>query len=483
MRTGAGGRVDGATVAAVAGVAGVGALVPLLLLAMSATDYEIWGGLLVALALVVVSAPFLYRIGQRDDRRIAQLVTLALVAKLTAAALRYFVAFEVYGGSADAVMYIEWGQDLAASFSQGVFSVDVGRSQFVGTGFMRYLSGLAFVLIGTSGLGAFFFFSWLGFWGLYGCFRAFRIAFPAVDPLRYGVLLFLMPSLLYWPSSIGKEAWMLLMLGLIAVGAAKVFDRRPGGYLPLLAGVAGAVAMRPHVAALVCLALAAGYLRRTNRDRASFLGPAPQVVGLALLVVGTFFVVDRTEEYFDLDEVDPSQTAAQAILDRTWDQTATGGSAFAADRVRSPLDLPSAAVTVLFRPLPWEAANPQMLLSGLEGMVLLGLVLISWRRVWAGLKGAWAHPYLRYAAVFTLGFVVAYAAVANFGILARQRAQLYPFLLVFLALPSGGLPGRNVRVRWSEVPAPSSRAPAASDVPDTPESPGASGPNRLPGLG
>lgn len=426
---------DPATLVAGFGVAAVALGVPLLLSMMQRTAYETWGGVVVAIVLVLVSVPLIYRVSARHGARIAQIVALALALKLVAAVVRYYFAFEVYGGQADASVYIRWGSDLAESFRQGIFSVDVGSSRFIGTGFMRYVSGLAFVVIGSSALGAFFFFSWLSLLGLWGFFRAFQVALPEADHSRYALLLFFVPTLLYWPSSIGKEAWMLLCLGITAYGAAKVLVRRPGGYPPLVAGLAGVVMVRPHIAALVCIALAAGYLRRSRRGKAPVLGPLPQVVGLALLVVATFFVIDRTQDFFDLEEPETLATGTEAILELAELRTATGGSSFTAVGFSSPADLPMATLTVLFRPFPWEANNQQMLLTSLEGMALLGLTLLSWRRVWAGITGAWANPYLRFAAVFALGFVIAYASISNFGILARQRAQLYPLLFVFLAMP------------------------------------------------
>jgi hypothetical protein len=45
------------------------------------------------------------------------------------------------------------------------------------------------------------------------------------------------------------------------------------------------------------------------------------------------------------------------------------------------------------------------------------------------------------ALAYTAMFVFAFGAIANFGILARERSQLVPFLFVFLALQA--LPKRE----------------------------------------
>jgi hypothetical protein len=44
-------------------------------------------------------------------------------------------------------------------------------------------------------------------------------------------------------------------------------------------------------------------------------------------------------------------------------------------------------------------------------------------------------PYLAMAAIYCTMFVFAFSSMGNFGILARQRVQMLPFLFVFMALP------------------------------------------------
>ena len=46
------------------------------------------------------------------------------------------------------------------------------------------------------------------------------------------------------------------------------------------------------------------------------------------------------------------------------------------------------------------------------------------------------RPYATFAFAYTLMFVYAFAAIANFGILSRQRTQVLPFVFVLLALPA-----------------------------------------------
>ena len=82
----------------------------------------------------------------------------------------------------------------------------------------------------------------------------------------------------------------------------------------------------------------------------------------------------------------------------------------------------------------FEATNPQMLLAAVEGTLLLLLVALSWRSL-VKLPGRLRRqPYLILCIVYTIVFVYAFSNFGNFGILTRQRVQVLPFVLVFLAL-------------------------------------------------
>jgi hypothetical protein len=68
----------------------------------------------------------------------------------------------------------------------------------------------------------------------------------------------------------------------------------------------------------------------------------------------------------------------------------------------------------------------------LESSFLLLLTLARWRSLVAAVRRLRRRPYLALALVYTLLFVVAFAAVGNFGILVRQRSQVLPLYLVLL---------------------------------------------------
>lgn len=401
-------------------------------LAMQATTYDTWGGLVIAPALVLLTLPLARHVAKdEDDPLMVRIIMLALVAKLLGAILRLMITTELYDRG-DFYSYAAMGEHLAALFRQGIFTVDIGR-RAIGTGFIEILTGVVFVFTGRTLLGGFLVYSWFGFWGLYFFYRAFRVGFPQGDYQRYALLLFFLPSLLFWSSSIGKEAWLTLTIGLSVYGVAKILQHRRGGYLTLSLGLLGTAMVRPHMALLVCVPLVVAYLLRRRPGPRSPLSPIYRVVGIVVMIAISAVVLQQVEQFFEV-EGQGVQGVGQ-VLDRTAEQTSTGGSQFDAPQSRSLVDLPRAVIAVLFRPFPWEARNAQALLAAFEGALLLGLFVMGHRRLRRLPAEAVKAPYLVYVALYVLMFCAAFSTFGNFGILTRQRIQVYPFVLVLLALP------------------------------------------------
>lgn len=425
-------RANGLTLSA---IAAVGAFVGLLGWAVEHTSYDTWGGVLVATVLVLASLPLVIWLARKeDDPRVARLLPWALLLKLGAALARLAVAFGVYDGVADASTYHTAGEMLAPMYRRGDFSGDVGS--FIGTGFLKALTGVVYTVTGSTRLGGFVVFSWMGFWGLYLFYKAFCLACPEGDRWRYALLVFLLPSLLFWPSSIGKEAWMTLTLGLAAYGAARILTRSRGGFLTLILGLAGTVVVRPHVSAILMVSLVAAYLLRRPPAGPSLLNPVAKLVGVLVLGLALVLVVGQTKQLFGVKDSFDAE-AVSKVLERAQGQTSEGGSSFntKGSTDLSPSRFPSALVSVVFRPFPWEARNPLAFLASFEGSLLLGLFVASRRRVVGAIRSVLRTPYVVLCLCYSVLFVYGFSSFANFGVLTRQRVQVFPFLLVLLALP------------------------------------------------
>jgi hypothetical protein len=401
---------------------------------MQHTSYDVWGSLWLGPALIVVSVPVLLRFARNEpDSQIGRILVLALVLKLVAAVPRYYMVAVLYEAG-DSFRYADTATRLRLAFLDGDFSFTaLGSEGRTGTQFVEIVTGFVYTLIGPSFIGGFVFFSWLSFWGLFFFYKAFRVGVPDGDARRYALLLFLLPSMLFWPSSIGKEAWMTLVLGITTYGCALLLTRRSGASIYIIIGLSGVLMVRPHMALLVISGVGVGYLLRSNSaQRAVALGRARTILGLAVIGIGTMLVMRRVSEFFGIDEF--NLDTATETLEYAEGQTGQGGSAFVGGGP-SLRNLPMNIITVFFRPFAYEVNNIATLLAALEGTMLMVLFIAAWPRIRTIPRRLRKQPYIAYCLTYAILFCFMFSAFQNFGILARQRVLVFPVMLALLALP------------------------------------------------
>jgi hypothetical protein len=378
--------------------------------------------------LVALTSPLFVR-AARTERRfdLGGLIAVGLL-------LRFAASYYRFDHAVDANVYHQFGVRFAESFRELHFGVDTGAA-VPGTGTMRYISGLVHVLSNSDGFGAFLILSWFAFLGCYLLYRAFVTAVPDGDHYRYAWLVFLWPSLVFWPSSIGKESVMLFALGLAALGAARLFTRQPAGYTLVLLGIVLTYLMRPHVAMImlvalvIALVLGRGHARPTRTSTPASIAKAAAIV---LLLVGASVVATRTANYLGVESLHPSSTEEK--FEQTRQTTGSGGSRFSPADAASPMGYPQAAVTILFRPFPFETTGLEPFLTSIEALGLALLTVVSWRRLMSVPWRLRVEPYVGFALVYVLVFFFVFAVISNFGILARERTMMLPFVFVLLSV-------------------------------------------------
>ena len=182
---------------------------PLLIL-MGTSPYDTWGGLLIAPVLIVVYR--CRRSGRQATRRVTPVSSTVAVlghslAKLLGGVARFVLAYVIYDSKGDAFKYSQDAVARSRSVGDGTRG---SRGHDRDAGELHHLGDCVIhTLLRPSILAGFLVFSWLGFWGLFWFYRSFQLAVPEGRPRTYAKLLFFLPSLVYWPSSIGKEAWMI----------------------------------------------------------------------------------------------------------------------------------------------------------------------------------------------------------------------------------------------------------------------------------
>jgi hypothetical protein len=355
------------------------------------------------------------------------------VIKMLAVGPRYYMLEGYYGGEGDALRYDRAGDYFVLNMAEGKFSIE--GSELVGfpktTQFTGYATGMLYLVFGTSYLGGFFVFSWLAWIGLVMLFRSFQVAFPNAPPHRAAILILLLPSSVFWPSSIGKDALMVLAIGGMTLGAARLLTgrKRVHGLVYIALASLLMVQIRPHLLLISAIAIAGSQLASSAdepMERRSVLVRIAILLAMIPLAVSGLGRIDTLGGSTGGEDI-------LASLDTTTERTGIGGSAFAAVPVRTPLDIPFAAVSVVYRPFLFEARSVAVAISALEGTLLLVLTAASWRWIWRIWPIATRTAFGAYCGVYFLGFVIAFSNIANAGILSRQRVQMYAVLMIIVA--------------------------------------------------
>lgn len=358
-----------------------------------------------------------------------KLLVLGMALRVVGSMARYEVLFQYYGGLGDAVRYYQQGLELARmvwSFQLSPFSLDywVASGQWWGTLFLVRISGLAVTALGPTLRGEFLAFAAVSFVGLYYIAKALRNSQP--DPRshhRFAAWLWLWPSIWFWPSSVGKEAILTLAVGLATYGY--VGRGRGLAWVHLVAGLALAFCIRPHVAAVLAVAaLAAHWLGSWDRVTIRRLAE------VVLVLILAFVALAGMREQLGLADADLE--GVKEFVQYRSQQTLSGGSQIATVPL-GPHGIPIAFVNVWMRPFPWDVHNATAAISALEMLVFWGFVIYRRRAVWLALKSWRRHRLL----LFALPLLVIYTlmiglAFSNLGIIARQRVLVFPFMIAFL---------------------------------------------------
>jgi hypothetical protein len=239
--------------------------------------------------------------------------------------------------------------------------------------------------------------------------------------VQFGAWVFLWPSLWFWPSSIGKEAILVLAIGITVLGYA---GPRGNVRWPIfLAGLGLTFCVRPHVAMVLAMAaVTAQWLGSWGRFSIRRVLEAVLVVVLAL---GAF---SGMRAQFGLENADFE--GMKEFVEFRSGQTLQGGSNIGGVPL-GVAGVPLAFVNVWMRPFVWEAHNATAAFAALEIAAFWFLLWQRRRTVRLALKSWRQHRLLR----FTLPFLLLYTlmigiAFGNLGIIARQRAPIFPFMLM-----------------------------------------------------
>ncbi len=388
----------------------------------------------VAVAVFLLGRLVIKRVADAErDPWLTKALTVCLLLHLASAPAQIWVVDHIYHGVADYTGYVHRADLLTPGFRHLDFSLAPGHlPKIVANGSVSIVAAVVFALIGANELGGFFVFSFLAFLGIVFFYRAFVLTFGGAGKRRYAYLLFYLPNLVFWTSDVSKEAIMTFLLGVIAFGCARVLTYRKGGYPLIIVASVGSIFIRPNELVLALGGFVIAMFIRPVRPGSTFEGPRRT---FALIVLGAMFAVAAVVSVKLL--TGHGSLSLTTIAHNNSAGTGSGYNSSLQGYSASPLAYPKDVYWVLFDPLPFNAHSTSQLLAATENTVILGVVISSWRRLRILPRAMLGRPYVALCAAYSVGFLYFFAALANLGLITRERTVMMPFLLVVLALPRG----------------------------------------------
>ena len=207
--------------------------------------------------------------------------------------------YTVYGGAADAFHYWTVGLQLADDFQ--VIGWSVFHPPYWSSNLINNICGVMSLLIGDALPTLFITFAFVSLWGGYLFYRAFTIAFPDGDRWLFGLLVVLSPSILFWSSSVGKDALIQFFIGLTCFGFAKLTQRARVlemfffALLDLLVFCSCGRMLRR------CSPLAMTFPYVVGKSRTGGANRAARILLVPVLLGGTYFLISQAGSFLGLE--------------------------------------------------------------------------------------------------------------------------------------------------------------------------------------
>lgn len=381
---------------------------------------------------------------EADATWLPKWVILGFLAKLVGTYARYWMVAVLYGAG-DSYRYYRVGLDLAGQWQTGVPPL-TGRGAF-GTQIVEWITGGLFTIFTPDLLGGFLMFSIIAFGGQLFLYAAFRRWAKPHQLKPYAFLIFLLPTYMFWPSSIGKDAIVVFALGGAAYFAARTLEAFEIRWIPglvLFLGLLGLI--RIHVAGLVVGGLVmAGLFAKLPPD----VDPIAKVRRLVFVGVGVAAAAAVFTFFPDVFGVEiTGEDSLDAFTSDVVRRTSESGTVAEGGAVTGPADIPRAIALVLFRPYAFEASELQHYFAALETTIFLGLFIWKLPAILRNWRSWRSNGYVVFSTFYVLGFSIAFSVVRNLGIIARQRGQVLAFFLCIVIV----LGWEERRKRQPEIP-------------------------------
>ena len=276
-----------------------------------------------------------------------------------------------------------------------------------------FIRGLSFSYEAVMALFAFF--GYIGFVYFYIFFREnirFKHQFFGVDLIT---LIFFLPNLHFWSSSLGKGSVIFLAFSLFFYGLSKIRSRLPA----LILGGILIYHVRPHIMLIVLVSSAIGFVF-SSRGVSSLW----RVTFLVGACIAFFFIY---QDVLTLIGIDEEQFVSQG-LDLTHRATELSKATSGIDIAN--YSLPEQLFAFLYRPLFFDAPGIFGFIVSFENVfyLLITLQFFMSPSGWRYLLGGTALTKTAFLSFFTVSLALAQIA-GNLGLAMRQKSQV---MILFL---------------------------------------------------
>ena len=306
----------------------------------------------------------------------------------------------------DSVSYFTRTGDAASWIS--LFETGTKFVGFVAWPFIYYLN-----LSYYSMMILFSFFGYLGILLFYIVIKENTASRPFIFKLTIIELVFLLPNLHFWTSSLGKGSLIFLGIGLFVFGLSRI-NRR---LLFALFGAYVIYMVRPHIMLALVSAVIIG-LFLTN------IGIKPLFKWLIIIIaiVVFYYMSDSVLQFTDVDSLDISSSS---VLTHRASELGKSDSGVDINNYNIFLKM----FTFWFRPLFLEGLGVLGFLASVENVICLFMAIIVIRYLISNWSD-WNGFYRIGLFIFILGSFILAQVSGNLGIALRQKSQFMPFLFL-----------------------------------------------------
>mgnify|MGYP000639100901 CR=1 FL=1 len=322
----------------------------------------------------------------------------------------------------------KYGLDSYMYYANAVYSEGMDIFGYAATDRVIIFTRILSDFVGDSYYSIKLIYSFIGFLGLILFYKSYLYVMKNNQveshmQRQFMYMLFLLPSILFWSSTLGKDSLTLFIVGLFVFNFIKLIDSyKLTNIVFLLVAMYLAYLVRPWFLIIFTMTIFFFYLNFKSRKQIIFsivLSPILYYMVWEFLASRSVHSVDKIFETIYISASNMSE----------------GGSAIEVNDISTLVGyiyyyIPN-IFTSIFRPMFYDVTNVFTLLNAVENIILLYLVITY---ILLRPLEIWNNKYLKALILFILTWSLIYVIISptNLGIAVRFKLQVLPVILIII---------------------------------------------------